>query len=177
MSRNDATAVAKWNAAAAMAESVLSETTVGRVSSVLNRDVKQFGKKFLFDRNEETCWNSDQGSTQWVVLEFPNSVKVTEVQLQFQGGFTGRTCKLEGSRSGDDLMKITSFYPEDTNCLQKFPISEEPIVDKLKIIFEESTDFFGRIILYHLDVLGEKLLEPTEHICNQQNKGMSQKAA
>lgn len=31
-----------------------------RVSSVLNRDVKQFGKKHMFDRNEETCWNSDQ---------------------------------------------------------------------------------------------------------------------
>lgn len=31
-----------------------------RVSSVLNRDVKQFGKKFMFDNDEETCWNSDQ---------------------------------------------------------------------------------------------------------------------
>lgn len=27
---------------------------------MLNRDVKQFGKKFMFDSNEETCWNSDQ---------------------------------------------------------------------------------------------------------------------
>ena len=31
-----------------------------RVSSTLNRDTKQFGKKFLFDNREETCWNSDQ---------------------------------------------------------------------------------------------------------------------
>lgn len=31
-----------------------------RVSSVLNRDVKQFGKKFMFDCSEESCWNSDQ---------------------------------------------------------------------------------------------------------------------
>ena len=31
-----------------------------RVSSVLNRDVKQFGKKHLLDGDEETCWNSDQ---------------------------------------------------------------------------------------------------------------------
>ena len=30
------------------------------MSSVLNRDVKQFGKKFMFDGEEETCWNSDQ---------------------------------------------------------------------------------------------------------------------
>ncbi|XP_043859429.1 nuclear receptor 2C2-associated protein isoform X3 [Dromiciops gliroides] len=34
--------------------------TVSRVSSVLNRDVKQFGKKHLFDEQDETCWNSDQ---------------------------------------------------------------------------------------------------------------------
>ena len=34
-----------------------------RVSSTLNRDTKQFGKKFLFDNREETCWNSDQVRT------------------------------------------------------------------------------------------------------------------
>lgn len=33
-----------------------------RVSSVLNRDNKQFGKKFMFDNQDETCWNSDQVS-------------------------------------------------------------------------------------------------------------------
>ena len=31
-----------------------------RVSSVLNRDSSQYGKKFMFDKNEDTCWNSDQ---------------------------------------------------------------------------------------------------------------------
>jgi len=35
---------------------------VYRVSSVLNRDNKQFGKKFMFDDQDETCWNSDQVS-------------------------------------------------------------------------------------------------------------------
>ena len=30
------------------------------VSSVLNRDTREFGKKNLFDGCEETCWNSDQ---------------------------------------------------------------------------------------------------------------------
>lgn len=34
-----------------------------RVSSVLNRDNKQFGKKFMFDDQDETCWNSDQVQT------------------------------------------------------------------------------------------------------------------
>ena len=32
---------------------------------MLNRDVKQFGKKFLFDGQDDTCWNSDQVSRPW----------------------------------------------------------------------------------------------------------------
>lgn len=30
------------------------------VSSVLNKDVKQHGKNFLFDGKEDTSWSSDQ---------------------------------------------------------------------------------------------------------------------
>ncbi|XP_076009340.1 nuclear receptor 2C2-associated protein isoform X2 [Genypterus blacodes] len=126
------------------------------VSSVLNRDVKQFGKKFMFDSNEETCWNSDQGDPQWVTLEFPQSVKVSDLKVQFQGGFSSKTCRLEGRPKDGDFGVISQFYPEDNNSLQRFPIQEAPAVDKVKIVFENSADFFGRIIIYSLDVLGEK---------------------
>ena len=37
-----------------------------KVSSVLNRNVKEFGKQFLFDGREDTCWNSDQGTPQLI---------------------------------------------------------------------------------------------------------------
>lgn len=123
---------------------------------MLNRDVKQFGKKFMFDSNEETCWNSDQGDCQWVMLEFPLSVKVSELKVQFQGGFSAKTCRLEGCPKEGDLTEISQFYPEDNNSLQSFPIQGAPAVDKVKIMFENSADFFGRIIVYSLDVLGEK---------------------
>ena len=33
---------------------------VDRVSSVLGREVKSYGKQYLFDGCNETCWNSDQ---------------------------------------------------------------------------------------------------------------------
>lgn len=85
---------------------------------MLNRDVKQFGKKFMFDANEETCWNSDQGGSQWVILDFPQPVKATDLRLQFQGGFSGKSCKLEGSAKENDLKHILDFYPEDDNSLQ-----------------------------------------------------------
>ncbi|KAG7514689.1 hypothetical protein JOB18_040305 [Solea senegalensis] len=138
-----------------MASSLICKETLSRVSSVLNRDVKQFGKKFMFDSDEETCWNSDQGECQWVSLEFPQSVRVSELKVQFQGGFSAKTCRLEGCPKDGDLTVISHLYPEDNNSLQSFPIQEAPAVDKVKIMFENSADFFGRIIIYSLDILGE----------------------
>ncbi|KAL4658909.1 nuclear receptor 2C2-associated protein [Arapaima gigas] len=149
-----------------MAVSLICSETMSRVSSVLNRDAKQFGKKYMFDSNEETCWNSDQGAHQWVLLEFPRAATVSAVHVQFQGGFSARTCRVEGSLKEGTCVNMTDFYPEDNNSLQIsfvtslqscfFPIQDSSLVDKLKIVFENSTDLFGRIIVYSLDVLGER---------------------
>ncbi|KAM8875012.1 nuclear receptor 2C2-associated protein [Spinachia spinachia] len=139
-----------------MASSLVCSETETRVSSVLNRDAKQYGKKFMFDCNEETCWNSDQGESQWVSLEFPRPVRVSEIKLQFQGGFSAKTCRLNGCPKDGAFTEISRFYPEDNNSLQSFPIKEAPAVDKVKIKFENSADFFGRVIVYSLDVRGEK---------------------
>nr|XP_057929294.1 nuclear receptor 2C2-associated protein [Doryrhamphus excisus] len=141
-----------------MADSLICRETQCRVSSVLNRDVKQYGKKYMFDNNEETCWNSDQGESQWLILEFPQAIRVSELQFQFQGGFSAKTCRLEGCLKGGDFSVISHFYPEDNNSLQCFPIQEAPTVDRVKILFENSADFFGRIIIYSLDILGEKAI-------------------
>ncbi|NXG21345.1 NR2CA protein, partial [Grallaria varia] len=152
------------------AHSLVCADTTTRVSSVLNRDVKQFGKNHMFDSSEETCWNSDQGICQWVTLDFPHPVKVSQLHIQFQGGFSSRLCTLEGCRAGEELVKISELYPQDSHAMQiSFATSglgptpfggfqvEETVLDKLKITFESSTDFFGRIVVYHLGVLGERL--------------------
>ena len=93
-----------------------------RVSSVLNKDVRQFGKKFMFDGAEDSCWNSDQvsitsdciinrrhaslpkitvccsqGTPQHVTLGFPSPVRPSELKLTFQGGFAGKKCTLLGA--------------------------------------------------------------------------------
>lgn len=142
--------------AAMPVEPLICSDTATRVSSVLNRDVKQFGKKHMFDASEETCWNSDQGTCQWVILDFPRCVKISQLHIQFQGGFSSRLCTLEGCREGEELERISTLYPEDSNAMQRFQV-EETVLDKLKITFENSTDFFGRIVVYHLGVLGERL--------------------
>ena len=36
------------------------ETCKISVSSVLDRNGKEYGKQFLLDGEEDTCWNSDQ---------------------------------------------------------------------------------------------------------------------
>ncbi|KYO25656.1 nuclear receptor 2C2-associated protein isoform X2 [Alligator mississippiensis] len=123
---------------------LICSETASRVSSVLHRDAKQFGKKHMFDGSEETCWSSDQ------------TVQVSRLQLQFQGGFACRLCTLEGCRKGEELVKILDFYPDDVHALQSFPV-QGATLDRLRITFARSTDFFGRIVVYHLSVLGEKL--------------------
>ncbi|GFS07843.1 nuclear receptor 2C2-associated protein-like [Elysia marginata] len=126
-----------------------------RVSSVLNKDVKQFGKKYLFDGDEETCWNSDQGSPQWIIVDFSESVSISQLDIQFQGGFVGKTCWVETVQSGqENFNRVLSFHPQDTNKSQVFPLSDtSSSVTSLKIVFDSSTDFFGRITIYKLDIL------------------------
>nr|AQS22609.1 nuclear receptor 2c2-associated protein [Pseudodiaptomus poplesia] len=118
-----------------------------RVSSTLNRDTKQFGKKFLFDNRDETCWNSDQGSPQWISLEFQDYTSISGFSLQFQGGFAGKECYVETEGS----VKVLDFYPEDSNKIQYFYLKERVTVKKVRIAFNSSTDFFGRITIYRLD--------------------------
>ena len=128
-----------------------------KVSSVLNRNVKEFGKKFLYDGREDTCWNSEQGSPQSVQIRFDTKKTVGEIQLMLQGGFVGKNCSVQFIKDDScSFEKVLDFSPEDANKLQKF-IFDQPVSGiEFKIIFEDSTDFFGRITLYQL-----KLISPS----------------
>ncbi|EDV26814.1 uncharacterized protein TRIADDRAFT_22604, partial [Trichoplax adhaerens] len=125
-----------------------------RVSSVLNRAIKSYGKNFMFDGNDETCWNSDQGSPQYIMMAFDARVKISSVGIQFQGGFAGKECRLEGGLDSKNLHHLQDFYPKDINSYQIFDGSASEEIEYLKIIFTSSSDFFGRITIYKLDVLG-----------------------
>lgn len=47
---------------------------------------------------------------------------------------------------------MTEVYPEDVNRTQSFDLPEEDTVKALKLVFEESSDFFGRITVYGVDL-------------------------
>ncbi|THV07083.1 hypothetical protein K435DRAFT_772806 [Dendrothele bispora CBS 962.96] len=151
---------------------ITSETTI-KVSSTLDKTV---GKKHLIDGSPETCWTSQQGLPQWISLTFPSSITPTRVSLTFQGGFVGRKCAVyyKPSASEDQTASIekesswvllTTIYPEDVNRKQSFSLTsasssnEEkkdlPIrTSQIKLTFEESSDFFGRITVYDLSLEG-----------------------
>ncbi|KAL0123233.1 hypothetical protein PUN28_007679 [Cardiocondyla obscurior] len=123
-----------------------------RVSSVLNKNVQSYGKKYMFDNCSETCWNSDAGSPQWVFINFKEEHSLSSFEIQFQGGFAGKDCHIEAGNDRKDLTIIESFCPEDKNKLQRFNLKSQVRAKAFKFVFKESYDFFGRIIIYNLSL-------------------------
>eukprot|EP01100_Stratorugosa_tubuloviscum_P001611 TRINITY_DN1365_c2_g1_i2.p1 TRINITY_DN1365_c2_g1~~TRINITY_DN1365_c2_g1_i2.p1 ORF type:complete len:163 (+),score=55.36 TRINITY_DN1365_c2_g1_i2:45-491(+) len=127
-----------------------------RVSSVLNKDIKQFGKQFLIDDSDQTCWNSDQGKSQFIIINFENLILLSSFSLLFQGGFTSKIIQLEIKVDEEQNWKLfqNEFYPEDSNLLQQFNVNMTESIVQLKINFIDSNDFFGRITIYKLILFG-----------------------
>ncbi|KAG0266669.1 Nuclear receptor 2C2-associated protein [Mortierella polycephala] len=94
-----------------------------KVSSVLNRETTLYGKQFLTDDSEETCWNSESGTPQFIVVDFGRKVQVESIQFMFQGGFVGKTCQLLAWTDDGEFVEMMRFYPEDINPLQICDIS------------------------------------------------------
>jgi hypothetical protein len=48
-------------------------------------------------------------------------------------------------------------FPEDINAVQSFDINtERHCVGSIRLTFESSSDFFGRVTVYTVDVLGHQ---------------------
>lgn len=107
-----------------------------------------------------------QGTPQFVQLTFPAPVIPRRIILTFQGGFVGTRCSIQASspdaaKGKAEWRTITHIYPEDVNRKQTFDIPPEETVTMeagiadIRIVFEESSDFFGRITVYDLQVEGQ----------------------
>ncbi|KAJ1549613.1 Nuclear receptor 2C2-associated protein [Cladochytrium tenue] len=108
-----------------LASSSLVRQAKVRVSSVLNRDQRSFGRQNLIDGDPETCWNSEQvgavvsGSPQWISVDFGRPAVLKELRLTFQGGFVGCDCELQTpAADGSQWDVLERFYPEDSNSTQ-----------------------------------------------------------
>ncbi|PPR06598.1 hypothetical protein CVT24_001783 [Panaeolus cyanescens] len=147
--------------------SLIDQNTSIKVSSTLE---KANGKKNLVDNSPETCWTSQQGLPQFIQLGFNNLVTPRRISITFQGGFVGTRCSIsipsianEDGSNKKEWTVVTHIYPEDVNRKQSFDLLETESrfpaqgVSGLRLVFEESSDFFGRITIYDLTLEGTKI--------------------
>ena len=150
-----------------------------RVSSTLDKSTP---RKSLVDRDPGTCWTSTQGLPQWVQLAFPSESPIypKQLSLTFQGGFAATRVAVYTAKDllrDSEWTLLTYVYPEDVNRKQKFDLTvhsregethvqaevtgetngasseaaEQPVA-QVKLVFEQSSDFFGRVTIYDLDI-------------------------
>jgi len=130
------------------------------------------------DSNESSCWNSDgmaDGNNDIsFIISFHRIVIMKEIRVQFQGGFVAEDCTLKVAKNtvssaskSDDVevewkeLSDTLLEAEDSNEIQSFDLTEEEKEEDRKgesvmICFKSSTDFYGRVTIYKLEVWGEE---------------------
>ncbi|KAJ2854853.1 hypothetical protein FB639_006306, partial [Coemansia asiatica] len=87
-------------------ESLIQYISKSKASSVLNKDTASYGRNNLFDGSAETCWNSEQGLPQYVMVEFAPAVKISNIYIQFQGGFAGKDTQLVDMTRGNEICPL-----------------------------------------------------------------------
>jgi hypothetical protein len=102
----------------------------------------------MIDGSDESCWQSDQGSPQFVIVNFVNDLKIQNIDIMFQGGFAGIETKLYSYES-DSPVLVETYYLNDDNSSQQMQVSIK--TRKLKLEFSKSSDFYGRIVVYSLN--------------------------
>lgn len=125
-----------------------------KAKSVLNKS-SEYAAKHMFDDKEDTCWNSDQGCPQHILIDFEKPVHIEKIRIMFQGGFVGQDCLVEGSLELGKLELLSTLDNiADNNDLQSFPIDSSKEIRFFKLTFNSSTDFYGRITIYRLEAFG-----------------------
>ena len=120
------------------------------------------GPPVPFKRRTLSCRYFIQGLPQFIQLDFPNRVIPNRLSIVFQGGFVGRRCAvcISGTDSNTAWQTLSHIYPEDVNRRQSFDLVPsqpgllEGGVSSVKLVFEESSDFFGRVTVYDLKLEG-----------------------
>lgn len=103
-------------------------------------------------------------------MTFDVPVLVQSLSLTFQGGFVGLQCAVyvkqqtsNAETESDSWVLSDRIYPEDVNRRQSFSLTNRRSTDgteigpyiQLRLVFEKSSDFFGRIVVYDLSIDGD----------------------
>jgi hypothetical protein len=113
---------------------------------------KSSNKLKMIDSLEDSCWTSSPGMKHSILLELleESPLNLSGISLCFQGGFSAREMELHL-----DDVKIQTFFPLDNNENQIFNLTNPLVVySKILLLFPNgSTDTFGRITIYKLELL------------------------
>ena len=137
---------------------------------MLNKNKLYSANNALDNKNESTCWNSDgqaDGNTEHsFIVNFHRNVQISSISLQFQGGFVAEECDFYTTNTPEgkaNWKKIQDAYiePEDLNTIQKFDLDEcedisALVCNAVKLVFNSSSDFYGRVILYKVELYGDE---------------------
>ena len=160
-------------------------------SSTLGGDEEVYGAGNVADGREDTCWNSDGGAQQALVLTLAaRAASVAALELVFQGGFVGQDMRVAGRAdacsssecgsggSGDAAAaacacvcagateaELGRFQPQDANEPQRFALARAGPVRELRVSFTGSTDFYGRVVVYAARVYGSSSEGGAEAVC------------
>ena len=143
-----------------------SSYSIHRASSTWKHDTRKFGPLIALNNNSEDAWKSAQSEENdplaYFEIDFHRPVQVSELRIQFQGGFVGMDC-IVYQKSGDgttDWEECEDLFvdPIDSNEVQTFESEADDSMSgkcsSLRIEFGRSTDFYGRIVIYTLEVWG-----------------------
>jgi len=135
------------------AQSLIPKIESHGVSSVSGKNHSDYGKQFLIDGDGQSCWMSDQGNSQYVKLKFSEPVHIKKLLIMFQGGFVAKSiiCASKTEGGSGKWEQKAALEPQDSNDEQIFDVDLENVAE-LKLLFPTSTDFYGRICIYKLDV-------------------------
>ena len=126
-------------------------------SSVLQKNVKLYGPMNALDvHNGSSSWNSEGNSQNETALtiNFGRAVIPTGVKLQFQAGFSAETVTIYNP----DNVMIGELELEDIHEIQTHTLFDNNApLTSLKFTLDIFSDFYGRVILYRLEVWGHEV--------------------
>jgi hypothetical protein len=131
----------------------------GSASSILQKNTKLYGPMNSLDIvNECSSWNSEGNQRETsLAMNFGRLVAPMVFKWQFQAGFAARSCSV----FDDQKNRMAEFELDDVHELQVCRLhnntdntdSASP-TKSIKFLFDDLCDFYGRVILYKIEVWG-----------------------
>lgn len=133
--------------------------------------MKEYGPmNALKTEDGSSCWYSDgqtttgDNSEQSFALYFKRTVRPHTVKIQFQAGFSASACQLQLRNQAGVWETLDDMELEDVHHLQSFPLqATDKEGDAIQLVFDDLTDFYGRVMIYRLEVWGAERESEKEH--------------